>query len=87
MNGILAELIAATISETTISYNRESGTFNEKVSVKGHPASLMAGMHYLAISVLQNVHLGDKEKQKESMRLLCKKVCEEIDKGDGNGGM
>lgn len=87
MDNILATLIAATFTETTFSYERKAGTTNEKISIKGHPAALLVGLETMTLKVLQNTHPGDKEAQKETMRLLCANVFEDIDKGDGNGGM
>lgn len=87
MDNILATFIAATFTETTFSYERKAGTTNEKISIKGHPAALLVGLETMTLKVLQNTHPGDKEAQKETMRLLCANVFEDIDKGDSNGGM
>ena len=87
MDNILATLMAATNTETTFSYERKAGTANEKISMKGHPAALLVGLETMTLKVLQNIHPGDIEAQKKTMRLLCANVFEDIDKGDGNGGM
>ena len=55
--------------------------------MKGHPAALLVGLETMTLKVLQNIHPGDIEAQKKTMRLLCANVFEDIDKGDGNGGM
>lgn len=64
MNNILATLMAATLTETTFSYEQNAGTANGKISMKGHPAALLVGLETMTLKVLQNIHPGDKETQK-----------------------